>query len=59
MLKADDDVHGYISTQKDLIPIFEWFGALPFLAKIVKTPFIAKCAMPKPTDKDGIGYMLG
>jgi hypothetical protein len=59
MLQADDDVHGYISTQKELIPIFEWFGALPFLAKIVKTPFIAKYAMPKPTDKDGIGYMLG
>jgi cytochrome P450 len=59
MLHADDDVNGYITTQEHLIPIFEWFGAFPILAKIVKTPFIAKHVMPKPTDKDGIGFMLG
>ncbi|QDS75022.1 hypothetical protein FKW77_005880 [Venturia effusa] len=46
-------------TQKELLPVFEWFSAIPALAKLVKHPWIAKYAMPKDTDKTGLGYMLG
>jgi cytochrome P450 len=58
-LKADHDIHGYITTQEQLIPIFEWLSALPFLSKIVRVPWISKLVMPKPTDATGMGYMLG
>ncbi|KAE9975775.1 hypothetical protein BLS_002409 [Venturia inaequalis] len=58
-LTADDDVHGYITTQEELLPVFEWFSAIPAMAKLVKNPWIAKYAMPKNTDKAGLGYMLG
>jgi hypothetical protein len=58
-LKADDDVHGYISTQEELLPVFEWLAALPSVGRFLKQPWIAKYVMPKPTDKNGIGYMLG
>lgn len=58
-LKADADVNGYISTQEALLPVFEWLSAIPILSKIAKTPMIAKFVMPKPTDKEGLGYMMG
>jgi hypothetical protein len=58
-LKADADVHGYISTQEKLIPVFEWLGALPIIPSLVRKPWFAKLVMPKPTDKAGLGYLLG
>jgi hypothetical protein len=58
-LKADADVNGYISTQEALLPIFEWLSAIPLLSKIAKSPMIAKFVMPQPTDKEGLGYMMG
>jgi hypothetical protein len=59
LLEADDDIHGYISTQEELLPVFEWLSALPSIAKFLKTPWIAPYVLPKPTDKTGIGYMFG
>jgi hypothetical protein len=58
-LKADADVNGYISTQEMLLPVFEWLSAIPTLSKIAKSPWIAPYVMPKPTDKEGLGYMMG
>jgi hypothetical protein len=58
-LQADADVHGYISTQEKLIPVFEWLGALPIIPSLVRKPWFAKLVMPKPTDKAGLGYLLG
>lgn len=58
-LMAEDDVHGYIATQEELLPVFEWFSAIPAMFKLIKHPWIAKHAMPKHTDKTGLGYMLG
>jgi len=58
-LKADADVYGYITTQEMLLPVFEWLSAIPTLSKIAKNRWIAPYVMPKPTDKEGLGYMMG
>jgi hypothetical protein len=58
-LEADEDIHGYISTQEELLPLFEWLSALPSIARFLKKPWIAPYVLPKPTDKTGIGYMFG
>jgi hypothetical protein len=58
-LKADADIHGYISTQEELLPVFEWLAAFPAVGNFLKRPWIAPYVLPKPTDKTGIGYMLG
>lgn len=58
-LKADADLHGYISTQEKLIPLFEWLGALPIIPSLIRQQWFAKLVMPKPTDKAGLGFLLG
>jgi len=58
-LKANADVHGYIVTQEMLLPVFEWLSAIPTMSKIAKNRWIAPHVMPKPTDKEGLGYMMG
>ena len=58
-LAHDADVHGYIATQLELIPIFEWFATLPILNRIVRIPFISKAVMPTPQDKTGVGRLMG
>ncbi|KAJ9667423.1 hypothetical protein H2201_002291 [Coniosporium apollinis] len=58
-LSQDADVHGYISTQLELIPIFEWFSTLPILDKIMRVPFISRMAMPTSEDKTGVGRLMG
>ena len=58
-LKEDADIHGYIATQEALLPVFECFTTFPALARIIRIPWISKLAMPKSTDKTGLGYMMG
>ena len=58
-LEKDEDVYGYLSNQKQMLPIFEWLSTLPSLEKFLRTPWISRNIMPKKTDKTGIGLLFG
>ncbi|KAF2400646.1 cytochrome P450 [Trichodelitschia bisporula] len=58
-LQHDRDVHHYIGAQESLLPIFEWLAALPTLGWLAHRPWLAKWILPQPTDKTGMGYLMG
>jgi cytochrome P450 len=58
-LDTDSDVHDYIKTQEALLPIFEWFSTLPSLERLTRIGWISRLVMPKPTDKKGLGKLMG
>lgn len=58
-LEHDEDLHGYIANQTAMLPIFEWFSTLPILERIMRLPGISQLAMPKPTDTQGAGLLMG
>ncbi|OJJ60268.1 hypothetical protein ASPSYDRAFT_57695 [Aspergillus sydowii CBS 593.65] len=58
-LEHNEDLHGYIANQTAMLPIFEWFSTLPILEKMMRLPGISQLAMPKPTDTQGAGLLMG
>lgn len=58
-LESDSDVHDYIKTSASLLPLFEWFAALPSLERLTRIGWVSKRFMPKPTDKKGLGRLMG
>jgi cytochrome P450 len=58
-LESDSDVYDYIKTQEALLPIFEWFSTLPSLERLTRVGWVSKLIMPKPTDKKGLGRLMG
>lgn len=58
-LEHNEDLHGYIANQTAMLPIFEWFSTLPVLEKVMRLPGISQLAMPKPTDAQGAGLLMG
>jgi cytochrome P450 len=57
-LANDADVHGYLSNQKAMLPVFEWLSTLPALEKLLRISWISERIMPKKTDKTGVGLLL-
>jgi cytochrome P450 len=58
-LETDSDIHDYIKTQEALLPIFELFSTLPSLERLTRIRWISRLVMPKPTDKKGLGRLMG
>ncbi|ERT03266.1 hypothetical protein HMPREF1624_01572 [Sporothrix schenckii ATCC 58251] len=58
-LEREEDVHGYLQSILDVAPVMQTSSEVPFLNRIVTSPFVLKLAGPKVTDKDGIGRMMG
>ena len=58
-LENDSDIHDYIATEEALFPIFEWFSTLPSLERLTRIGLISRLLMPKPTDKRGLGQLMG
>ena len=58
-LASDEDVHGYLANQKAMLPIFEWLSTLPSLERFIRLKWISKVVMPRPTDRTGIGLLMG
>jgi hypothetical protein len=57
-LCKDKDLHGYISNQTSMLPVFEWFSTLPVIEKFIRLPGISQLAMPTPNDKTGAGLLI-
>lgn len=58
-LAHDQDVQGYLANQVKMLPVFEWLSTLPSLERFLRTKWISKRMMPKPTDETGVGRLLG
>lgn len=57
-LDADDDIFGVIEVSEALLAPLAITALFPIFLAITKSPFM-KPFLPKPTDKHGVGRMLG
>jgi cytochrome P450 len=58
-LENDGDLHDWIQTTKDHLPVLGVLGTLPTLARIANNKWVRKVTGPWDTDKKGIGKILG
>ncbi|KAI0407181.1 cytochrome P450 [Xylaria palmicola] len=58
-LERDDDINGYCRVAEEALPVFEWLGVFGTLNKMIRLPGIRNLVMPRPTDKTGVGMMMG
>jgi cytochrome P450 len=57
-LDADDDIFGVIEVSEALLAPLAITALFPIFLAVIKSPFM-KPFLPKPTDKHGMGRMLG
>jgi cytochrome P450 len=57
-LARDEDVYGYLANQRAMLPVFEWLSTLPWLERLLRVRWISKMAMPRKTDKTGVGMLM-
>ncbi|KAI0123532.1 cytochrome P450 [Xylariales sp. AK1849] len=58
-LETDTDVYSYIQTVETNVPLLVLFAEIPLLRRLFYSPFALRFIGPKPTDKEGVGKMLG
>ncbi|KAI1436271.1 cytochrome P450 [Xylaria sp. CBS 124048] len=58
-LATETDVFGWISIADALVPLVECLIMVPFLRSLFMSSFFLKLVVPKPTDKKGMGMVLG
>ncbi|KAK1991880.1 cytochrome P450 [Colletotrichum falcatum] len=58
-LATDSDVHDYISTTEAAIPFLQLCSEVPYLQKIAFSKPVLGIMGPKPTDKVGLGKLMG
>lgn len=58
-LGKDEDVHNYIQTTETLVPVLAIFATVPFANAILNRSWIKDMFGPKPTDKSGLGKLMG
>ena len=56
-VSEDEDVHGYIKTVEENFPMMNVVSAIPFLAAVMRIPSLQKAAIPKVTDRVGLGKL--
>ncbi|KAK3331442.1 cytochrome P450 monooxygenase [Apodospora peruviana] len=58
-LRAQEDLYGFIASMREFGPTFVTVAAVPYLADIMSTTLMNRLLGPKPTDKTGMGVILG
>jgi Cytochrome P450 len=58
-LEVESDIYHYIDVQEIMLPLVEMFGILPFFRSMRQIGWIGKHFRPKPTDKFGLGRLMG
>ncbi|KAF7541948.1 hypothetical protein G7054_g352 [Neopestalotiopsis clavispora] len=58
-LKTDSDVHDYIKTSEEYVPIIVMCAEIPFLRHLFMNKTLLAWIGPKATDKKGIGKLVG
>ncbi|KAI0005620.1 cytochrome P450 [Xylariaceae sp. FL0662B] len=57
-LESDSDVHGYIESSKQHVPMLVVLGDVPWLSRLFFNPYVLRFLGPKTTDKRGMGKMM-
>ncbi|KAI1380844.1 cytochrome P450 [Hypoxylon crocopeplum] len=58
-LATDTDVYNYIETVESQLPTLVVISDIPWLCRLVYTETVLRIIGPKPTDKKGMGRMMG
>jgi hypothetical protein len=58
-LETDSDMNGYIKLMEDTSAIMSLSADVPWVGRFVSSDFMLKMFGPKPTDKTGMGMMMG
>lgn len=58
-LTTETDVHGYIKSSEELAPLLVLSGEIPWIGNVMFSKLILSIIGPKPTDKIGMGVLLG
>jgi hypothetical protein len=58
-LHRDEDINGYCTVAEQVLPVFEWLSVFTTLNRIIRLPVIRNAFMPRPTDKTGVGMIMG
>ena len=58
-LARNEDVNGYCHVVEQALPAFEWAAALPMVNQVVRLPGLKTLVMPSPSDKSGVGMIMG
>ncbi|KAH8654015.1 pisatin demethylase [Tricladium varicosporioides] len=58
-LDTDSDVADWFKTQETVMPAAIQISTIPWLAKLLRIPFVGKMVMPSDKDEKGAGKLLG
>ncbi|KAI3337026.1 cytochrome P450 [Xylariaceae sp. AK1471] len=58
-LQRDEDINGYCDVAEQVLPVFEWLAVFNTLNRIIRLPGLRNVVMPRPTDKTGVGMIMG
>ena len=58
-MENEVDLYNLVSGLMVGLPLVGLTNRIPFLNKLLMSRFIADKVMPRPTDKDGIGAIMG
>ncbi|TGJ88398.1 hypothetical protein E0Z10_g327 [Xylaria hypoxylon] len=58
-LRRDEDINGYCDVAEQVLPVFEWLAVFSTLNRIIRLPLLRNLVMPRPTDKAGVGMIMG
>ncbi|KAM7205433.1 cytochrome p450 [Naviculisporaceae sp. PSN 640] len=58
-MAADSDLYSYMAILEQSVPAIMLFGEWPILGKIFLNDWVLKLIGPKPTDKKGLGVVMG
>ncbi|KAI0595897.1 cytochrome P450 [Biscogniauxia sp. FL1348] len=58
-LKTDSDVFNYIAMTEKLVPTITMMAEIPYIGRIALSEAALRLVGPKPTDKEGMGRMMG
>ncbi|KAK3687933.1 cytochrome P450 [Podospora appendiculata] len=58
-LRRDEDINGYCTVAEQVLPTFEWLSVFPMLNRLIRLPGVRNLFMPRPTDKTGVGMIMG
>ena len=58
-MEREEDFHNLVQGLAVGLPLSGLLSRIPRINKMLMSPFIADKIMPRPTDKDGIGAVMG
>ena len=58
-METDSDVHEYIRTTEELVPVITFCASVPILQRVLNIQWVRNLVGPSPRDKTGVGKLMG